>query len=123
MFRASADVIRALADNRGLCNILAYHLKAQNIIGQAVFEQTTNYAPNTTESMRVGHLITALLNKVSNNPQRYHDFIQILQLDGIRQDAEAALKLLPTGSLLHYPFTWSYCILYCIRSSLIKTSL
>ena len=96
MLKASADVIRALADNR-LSNTLAYHLKARSIIGPAVYEQATNFAPNTTETMRVGHLIKPLLSKVSKNPQRYHDFIQILQLDGIRQDAEAALKYLPAG--------------------------
>ena len=97
LHRASADVIRALADNCGLCNTLANHLKANSIIGSAVYEYATN-AIGTTESHRVGHLITALLSKVKEDPKRYYDFIQILQLNGICQDAEAALRHLPTGS-------------------------
>ena len=96
MWRTSAEVIRALADNNLSFN-LAIRLKAQNIIGPAVYEQATNHAPQTTESMRVGHLMRALLSKVKEDPQYYHDFVKILQMEGIRQDAEAALQLLSTG--------------------------
>ena len=99
MSSTSADVTRALADNN-LSNTLAMQLKARNIIGAAVYEQATNHAPNTTEFMRVEHLMRALLSKVQQEPQHYYNFIKILQMDGIRQDAEAALKRLSTGSCM-----------------------
>ena len=73
-------------------------MKARKLIGTAVHAQATNYGPNITEYTRVQHLITALEMKVKINSQRYYDFIKVLQLDGICEDAEAALVLLPTGT-------------------------
>ena len=107
----SADVTTALAANK-LSGVLADHLKAQGIIGQPVFEQATNYAPGVTEYARVQHLVTAVLTKTKYNPQCYHDFIQILELDGIRPDTEAACSLLPKGIVM--PWIGGYKI-YPIR--------
>ena len=98
--RKSADVATALAANR-LARILAGHLKAREIIGQTVYDQATNYAVGVTEYARVQHLVTAVLTKTKYNPQCYHDFIQILKLDGIRPDTEAACSLLPKGITWH----------------------
>ena len=97
--RKSADVATALAANK-LAGILAGHLKARGIIGQPVFEQATNYAVGVTEYTRVEHLVTAVLTKTKYNPQCYHDFIQVLELDGIRPDTEAACSLLPAGIIM-----------------------
>ena len=95
----SADIAMALAANK-LSGVLAYYLKARGIIGQPVFEQATNYAVGVTEYARVQHLITAVLTKTKYNPQCYHDFIQILELDGIRPDTETACSLLPKGIIM-----------------------
>ena len=62
-----------------------------------MFEQATNYAPDVTEYTRVEHLVTAVLTKTKCNPQCYHDFIKVLELDSIRPDTEAACSLLPKG--------------------------
>ena len=97
--RKSADVTMALAANK-LAGILADYLKARGIIGQPVFEQATNYAVGVTEYARVQYLVTAVLTKTKYNPQCYHDFIQTLELDGIRPDTEAARSLLPKGSFI-----------------------
>ena len=97
--RKSADVATALAANQ-LAGILAGHLKARGVIGQPVFEQATNYAVGVTEYARVQHLVTAVLTKTKYNPQCYHDFIQVLELDGIRPDTEAACTLLPKGIVM-----------------------
>ena len=97
--RNSADVTTALAAIK-LAGILAGHLKARGIIGQHVFEQATNYAPDVTEYARVQHLITAVLNKTKYNPQWYHDFIKVLELDGLHPDTEAARSLLPAGIIM-----------------------
>ena len=94
--RKSAEVAMALAANK-LSGILAGHLKARGIIGQPVFDQATNYAVGVTEYARVEHLVTAVLTKTKYNPQCYHDFIEVLELDGIRPDTEAACSLLPAG--------------------------
>ena len=95
----SADVAMALAANK-LSGILASYLKARGIIGQPVFEQATNYALGVTEYTRVEHLVTAVLTKTKYNPQCYHDFIQILKLDCICPDTEAACTLLPKGIIM-----------------------
>ena len=92
--RKSADIATALAANR-LAGILAGHLKARGIIGQPVFEQATNYAVDVTEYTRVQYLVTAVLTKTKYSPQCYHDFIEVLELDGIRPDTEAARSLFP----------------------------
>ena len=94
--RKSADVATTLAANR-LAERLASQLKAKEIIGQHVFEQATNYAPDVTEYTRVEHLVTAVLTKTKCNPQCYHDFIKVLELDSIHPDTEAACSLLPKG--------------------------
>ena len=64
-----------------------------------MFDQATNYAVGVTEYARVEHLVTAVLTKTKYNPQCYHDFIKVLELDGIRPDTEAARSLLPAGIL------------------------
>ena len=97
--RKSADVAMSLAANK-LAGILAGYLKAREIIGQPVYYQATNYAPGVTEYARVEHLITAVLTKTKYNPQCYHDFIQILELDDIRPDTEAARLCLPKGNII-----------------------
>ena len=58
--------------------------------------KATNRGPGITEFSRMKHLITAVQISTRATPQRYHDFIKVLQSDGVRADAEAALKLLPT---------------------------
>ena len=70
------------------------------MIGNVVYASATNYGPDITEYTRMKHLISALLISIKSNPQHYHDFITVLQLDGIREDAKAALALLQTG--MHY---------------------
>ena len=97
--RKSADVATALAANR-LAGILAYNLKARRIIGIPVFDQATNYAVGVTEYARVEHLVTAVLTKTEYNPQCYHDFIEVLEIDGFRPDTEAARSLLPAGIIM-----------------------
>ena len=93
----SPAIITALADN-SLANILADELRSRKLIGTAVHAKATSYGPDITEYWRVKQIITAMLSKIEHNPQRYHDFIYVLQLDGICEDAEAALALLPTGN-------------------------
>ena len=97
----SAAIIQALAANR-LSETIADQLKARKMIGNAVYADGTNRGPDITEYTRIKHLITALLTSTKSNPQRYHNFITVLQLDGIREDAEAALALLPTGIITDY---------------------
>ena len=89
-------IIRALAANK-LSESIADELKAPKMIGNAVHAHATYCGLDITEYTRVKHLITALHTTTESNPQHYHDFIAVLQLDGIREDAEAALVLLPTG--------------------------
>ena len=98
MSKKSSAIIRALAANC-LANPLADELKSRRMIGATVYQQATNYGPNITEYTRVQHLIISMLSKIEYNPQRYHDFIEVLQLDGICEDAEAALSLLPKSTL------------------------
>ena len=62
-----------------------------------MFDQATNYAMGVTEYTRVQHLVTAVLTRTKYNPQCYHDFIDVLNLDDIRPDTEAARSLLPAG--------------------------
>ena len=73
-------------------------MKSRKLIGTSVHGRATNYGPNITEYTRVQSLITALEMKVKINSQHYYEFIKVLQLDGICEDAEAALVLLPTGT-------------------------
>ena len=80
-----------------LAGVLASHLKARGIRGQPVFDQATKYAVGVTKYVRVEHLVTAVLTKTKCNPQCYHDFIEVLELDGICPDTEAACSLLPAG--------------------------
>ena len=96
MSKNSAGIIRALAANK-LSDSIADELKARKMIGNAVHASATNRGPDITEYTRMKHLITALLTSTESNPQRYHDFVTVLQSDGIREDAEAALALLPIG--------------------------
>ena len=98
MSNNSSAIISALADN-SLANILADELRSRKLIGAAVHAKATSYGPDITEYWRVKQIITAMLSKIEHNPQRYHDFIAVLQLDRICVDAEAALALLPTGTL------------------------
>ena len=97
MFKNSAAVTRALTA-KGLAIRLADELRSRRLIGAAVHDKATNYGPNITEYERVRHLISALLSDIEHNSQRYHDFIEVLHLDGIYADAESALALLPTGT-------------------------
>ena len=97
-------IISALADN-SLANILADELRSRKLIGAAVHANATSYGPGITEYWRVKQIITAMLSKIEHNPQRYHDFIAVLQLNRICVDAEAALALLPTGN-----FTTMHCV-------------
>ena len=97
--RNSAQIIQALANNR-LAERLADLLKARGVIGDAVYANATNYGPNVTEYSRVKHLITAVQTSTRAMPQRYHDFIEVLQSDSIRPDAEAALVYLPTSKCI-----------------------
>ena len=110
LYRKSADIIAALAANK-LSGRLASYMIAKRIIGQPVFDQATNYAPNVTEFTRVQHLVTAVLTKTQCNPQCYHDFIKVLELDGICPDTEAARSKLPTGSNYH-GLDWEHIIIY-----------
>ena len=96
MSENSTGIIRALAANK-LSEVLADELKARKMIGHAVYACATNRGPDSTEYTRMKHLITALMTSTESNPQCYYDFITILQLDGICEHAEAALKLLSTG--------------------------
>ena len=96
-------IITALADN-SLANILADALRSRKLIGAAVHAKATSYGPDITEYWRVKQIITAMLSKIEHNPQRYYDFINVLQLDRICADAEAALALLPKGN-----FTTMHC--------------
>ena len=96
MSRGSADIISALAANN-LSSTLATKLRACKMIGNSVHAQATNAGQGITEEMRVKCLIFPLLDKVKRNPQRYYDFIKVLRSDGICEDAETALALLPTG--------------------------
>ena len=66
-----------------------------------MYAQATNYAPNVTEDMRAKYLIDAMLSKIEQNPQRYYDFIGVLNQDSMRADAESALALLPTGTYIY----------------------
>ena len=95
----SSAIICALADN-SLANILADELKSRKLIGAAVHAKANSYGPDITEYWRVKQIITAMLSKIEHNPQRYYDFIAVLQLDRICVDAEAALALLPTGNCM-----------------------
>ena len=97
MSKKFAGITRALAANK-LSESLADELKAHGMIGETVYAHATNHGPDVTEYTRMKHLITAILTSTKSNPQRYYDFITVLQMDGIREDAEAALALLPTGS-------------------------
>ena len=97
MFKNSAAITRALAAN-GLANRLADELRSRKLIGVAVHGKATSYGPDITEYWRVKQIITAMRSKVEHNPQYYHDFIEVLHLDGICADAESALVLLPTGT-------------------------
>ena len=99
MTRNSAAVIRALAAN-GLASILAEELKSRKLIGAAVYAKATSSGPDITEYSRVKHIVNAMLNKIECIPQCYHDFIAVLQLDGICEDADAALALLTTGMVM-----------------------
>ena len=99
MSENSSAIIAALAKNF-LANTLADELRSRQLIGASVQEIATNYGPGITEYWRVKQIITAMLGKIELNPQRYYDFINVLQLDRIRVDAEAALALLPTGKLV-----------------------
>ena len=98
-------VIRALAAN-SLANSLADELRSRNLIGDAVHAKATSYGPDITEEWRVKQLIIAILSKIEYKSQRYHDFIEVLRLDGIREDAEAALTLLPTS--MHCVYNCTY---------------
>ena len=97
MSNNSSAITSALVDN-SLANILADELRSRKLIGAAIHAKATSYGPDITEYWRVKQIITALLSKIKHNPQRYHDFIDVLQLDRICVDAEAALALLPTGT-------------------------
>ena len=99
MSENSSAIIVALAEN-SLANTLADELRSHTLIGAAVHAKATSYGPGITEYWRVKQIITAMLDKIELNPQRYYDFINVLQLDRIRVDAEAALALLPTGKLV-----------------------
>ena len=88
-------IIEALAANR-LAERLADLLKAQGMIGDAVYANATNYGPHVTDYTRMKSLITAIQTSTRDIPERYHDFIKILQSKGIRADAEAALIHLPS---------------------------
>ena len=98
MSENSAAIIRALAAN-SLANILAEELKSRKLIGETVYAKATSSGPDITEYWRVRQIVTAMLNKIEHIPQRYYDFIDVLRLDGICADAEAALALLPTGKV------------------------
>ena len=100
MSRNSTGIIRALAANK-LSESLADELKARGMIGDTVYGHATNHGPDITEYTRVKHIVNAMLTSTKSNSQRYYDFITVLQLDGIHQDAEAALTLLPTGRYMH----------------------
>ena len=97
MSRNSPAITRALAAN-SLANPLADELRSRKLIGAAVHANATSYGPYITEYWRVNQLITAMLSKVEHKPQRYHDFIEVLHLDGIYEYAESALALLSTGT-------------------------
>ena len=99
MSENSSAIIAALATN-SLANMLADELRSRKLIGAAVHARATSYGPGITEDWRVKQITTAMLSKIEHNPQRYYDFINVLQLDRIRVDAEAALALLPTGKLV-----------------------
>ena len=98
MSRNSSAITSALANN-SLANILADELRSRKLIGAAVHAKATSYGPDITEYWRVKQIITSMLSKIEHNPQRYYDFIDVLQLDRISGDAEAALALLPAGNL------------------------
>ena len=98
MSRNSSAITRALADN-SLANILADELLSRKLIGGTVHAKATSYGPDITEHWRVKQIITSILSKIEHIPQRYYDFIDVLQLDSICADAEAALALLPKGNL------------------------
>ena len=104
MSRRSSAIIRALADN-SLANILADELRSRKLIGAAVHAKATSYGPDITEYWRVKQIITSMLSKIEHIPQRYYDFIDVLQLDCLCVDAEAALALLPKGNL-----TTKHCV-------------
>ena len=104
MSRNTSAIIKALVTN-SLTDTLAGELRARKVIGVAVHAQATSYGPNITSNMRAERLITAMLSKIEFNPQRYHDFIEVLHLDGIKEDAEAALALLPNGMILCKPLS------------------
>ena len=108
MSSKSSRIIGALADN-SLANILADELRSRKLIGAAVHAKATNYGPGITEYSRVQQIITSMLSKIEHNPQRYYDFINVLQLDRISVDAEAALALLPTGN-----FTTIHCSVHLV---------
>ena len=101
MSNNSADITRALAANK-LSERLAGQLRAQGMIGETVYAHATNHGPDVIEYTRVNHLTTAILTSTKSNPQCYYDFITVLQMDGIREDAETALSLLPTGISMYY---------------------
>ena len=97
MYRNFGTIISALAAN-SLANTLAGELKSRKLIGAAVYARATNHGPGITEYRRVKQIITAMLSKIEHNSQRYYDFIDVLKLDRLCADAEAALKHLPTGN-------------------------
>lgn len=113
-------IIKALADNK-LTEHLADLLKARQMIGDVVYARaTTTHGPNVTEYTRMKSLVTAIQTSTGANPQRYHDFIEVLTSDGIRPDAEAALAYLPACknlSVLYVRTTVLYSaaslLLYC----------
>ena len=88
-------IIEALAANR-LAERLAGLMKAQGMIGDPVYANATNYGPHVTDYIRMQSLVTAIQTSTSAKPERYHDFIKILQSKSIRADAEAALIHLPS---------------------------
>ena len=65
-----------------------------------MFQQATNSGVDVSEYVRVQHLVTAVVTRTKYNPQCYHDFIKVLELDGIRPDTEAARSLLPKGIIM-----------------------
>ena len=88
----SPEIVDKLATVK-LAYRVANKLSAAGIVGKYVTELAQNYGPGITETTRVGHIITALQDKIQLDARRYHNFRKVLLSLGA--DADTALHYMP----------------------------
>ena len=102
LFYRRPTIIKALAAER--CTVdLAGRLQIRGLISDDVYSQATNYALVDSERLRI--ILEAVLAKVDLNPQRYDEFIDVLQEIGALEDLVSIIE----GKVL-----LSFCLCSCI---------